>query len=145
MVYLWLSSVWTGFALREFELPPAQADPLPPEADQVHFDALRAGIVRRVMGKAIQVEIRAQFSIGTRQKILVEHGGDAGGIVIGGVQPGRVLHQVHADQQPAAFSPARMRRNKACAASGRKLPMVLPGKKPARRGLSARAGMSRER
>ena len=112
MVYLWLSSVWTASPCGEVETLAAQGHALALQADQIHLDAMRHGIVGRVMGKAVQIEIGAQFAIGARQQILVEQGGDAGGIVIGGMQPHRVLHQIHADQQARRRSARR-----ACAAA----------------------------
>ncbi len=103
MVYLWLSSVCTGFARGEIEPPAADGHALAFQADQIHFDAMAPRIIGRVMSKGVGVEIRTQLAIGPHHQILVEQAGDAGRIVIGGVQAHRILHQVHADQEPAAI------------------------------------------
>ena len=106
MLYLWLSSVCTRLARRELHQAAfwreRKPHTLPLQADQIHLDPLRYGIIRRVMGESVQIEIRAQFAIGAGQQIFVEGGGHAGRIVISGMQQGRVLHQVNADQEAAA-------------------------------------------
>ena len=121
-------------ALREFELFAAQLDGLALQADQIHLDPLHLHIVGGVMDEGVQVEVGAQFAVGAQQDVLVEARRDAGGVVVGGMQPRRVLHQVDADQQAAAIQGCRASGAAGTmAASGRKLPMVEPGKKPARR------------
>ena len=57
-------------ALREFETLAAQVHALALKADQVHLDAMGGRIVGRIMGKAVQIEVRGQFANGPRQQVL---------------------------------------------------------------------------
>src|SRR5437879_61496 len=54
---------------REIETLAAQRHALALEADQIHFDAVGAWVVRRVMRKGIGIEVRAQLAIGARQEV----------------------------------------------------------------------------
>jgi hypothetical protein len=51
----------------------------------VHFDAAFRGVPDRLVDKAAQVEIGAGLAVQVFQNIEVERGGDAGGVVVGGV------------------------------------------------------------
>ena len=63
------------------------------------------------------------------QEIEVEVGGDAGGVVVGGVEQGGVFFEVDADQQAAAGRTERGGGAENVRASwGSKLPIVDPGK-----------------
>ena len=92
-----------GFARGEFHHAVGQPDALAFQADQIHFDALGYRVVRRVMGETVQVKTGAQFAIGARQQIFVERRCHTRGVVIRGMQQGRVLYQIDADQKAAAI------------------------------------------
>ena len=86
---------------------------------------------RRVAGHVLelaQIEIRVQFAIDARQQVQVERGRDARRVVIGGQQvvppasPGPCPAAGHRRGAGTGGRPAENR----CAASGSKLPMVLP-------------------
>ena len=82
--------------------------------------------------KAPRSKSRVQLAVGADQNVLVEGGGDAGRIVIGGDQRADVLHQIDADRAAGPASPrmARADLRKPTASSSSRLPMVEPGKKP---------------
>ena len=68
------------------------------------------------------------------EQIEIELGGDAGRVVIGGVEHLDRLDQIDADDQRRAGARecARHCAGKPAASCGSKLPMVEPGKKPTR-------------
>ena len=76
-------------ALRERDLWPATRTLC--AARLTRYISMRCAvrIVEGVMGEGVQVEIRAQLAIGARQQVLVERRGDAGRVVIGGMQDRR--------------------------------------------------------
>ena len=55
-----------------------------------------AGDVLELVG----VEVGAELAVEDGEDVLVELGGDAGGVVVGGLEPGGVLDQVGAEQEP---------------------------------------------
>ena len=59
---------------------------LPLEAGEVHFDAVALTVVEGVMLEGFEVEGAAQFAIDAGQQIEIEFGGDAGLVVVGGVE-----------------------------------------------------------
>jgi len=71
-------------------------------AFEVHFHPSGGGVVERPVGEAVEVEIDAEFTVAAGEQVQVEGGGDAGGVVVGRVQHGRVLLEVDADQQAVA-------------------------------------------
>ena len=73
-------------------------------ARQVHLDASGLGMVDGAVAEAVEVERAVQLAVDARQQIEVERGGDASGVVVGGVENARVLLQVDADQQRAGRS-----------------------------------------
>src|SRR3546814_11072798 len=52
-----------------------------------------------------RVDVAVELAADAVQDIEVEGGGDALGIIVGGMQDGRVLHQVDANQQAAGSKP----------------------------------------
>src|SRR3546814_2287460 len=70
----------------------------------MHLDALLARLVEGVMVEPGRVDVAVELAADAVQDIEVEGGGDALGIVVGGMQDGRVLHQVDANQQAAGRS-----------------------------------------
>ena len=68
----------------------------------MHFDAPGNGVVERDMAEAVEIEIGRQLAVDPAQQVEVELRGDALGVVVGGVQPLRILFQVDTDQHRAA-------------------------------------------
>src|SRR5262249_8450771 len=93
-----------GLARTEFNEPARDPRLLPLLAGEVHFDAMTLGIIEGVMAEAAKIEVGAQLTVDPRQQIEIEPGGHAGGVVVGGVEDTRVLHQVDPDDQMGAWS-----------------------------------------
>ena len=85
------------------------------------------------MLEVVGVEVGAEPLVQDAQDVEVELGGDAGRVVVGGVEPGRVLDQVDPDQEAVAGGEdvAAADRKKAGSSSGCRLPIV-----PARKSSS---------
>ena len=71
-------------------------------AHEVHLDAAEGGVVERLVTERAQVEIGAELAIDAREEVQVELRGDALRVVVGGVQPRRILLEIDPDQEPAA-------------------------------------------
>ena len=71
-------------------------------AGQMHLDAVALAVVEGVVLEACEIEIAAEFAVDAREQVEIELRGDAGGIVVGGVEHFGVLHQVDADDQRRA-------------------------------------------
>src|SRR5690606_33743901 len=69
------------------------------QANQAGLDPLALGHVPRLVGESVQVEVGIQLPVEPRQQVEGECGGDAGGIVVGGLDHRRVLDQVDAHQR----------------------------------------------
>ena len=71
----------------------------------MHFDAAEIGVPDGAVGEIVHVHRAAQFAVDAVQQVAVEGGGNAGGIIIGGLQRGHALAgarcQIEADHQPA--------------------------------------------
>ena len=66
---------------------------------QPHLDPLGPRIPDRDVLECVTVEVRAELGVEHGQHVLVEGGGHAGRVVVGGHQDSRVFHQVGAEQQ----------------------------------------------
>ena len=75
---------------------------LPLQAGKVHFDAVALAVVEGVVLEGVELEGAAQFAIDAHQQIEIELGGDAGRVVIGGVEHLYRLDQIDADDQRRA-------------------------------------------
>ena len=58
-------------------------------AGEMHFDAVTLAIVKGVMLERVEVEIAAELAVDAREQVEIERGGDAGGVVVGGVEDSR--------------------------------------------------------
>src|SRR5207249_4921043 len=78
---------------REGDIDPEPPDPntLRPLADEVHLDPAFVLGVDRTVREAIEVERRIELAIDALQDVLVESGGDAAGVVVGGFEGALVL------------------------------------------------------
>src|SRR5450759_4966601 len=74
----------------------------------MHFDAMTLAVVEGVMLETVELESGADLAIDAHQQIEIELGGDALGVVIGGVENVRRLDQIGADDQRRA-RPKNMR------------------------------------
>jgi len=52
--------------------------------------------------EAVELEIAVELAVEHPQDVLVELGGDAAGVVVGGLEAARLLDQVGAEQDPVA-------------------------------------------
>ena len=84
-------------AFRDGDRFAGNANALARAADEMHFDALLVRLVEGVMRKCVNIEIRVEFAIGAGENVFVESGGDAGPVVVGRMQDGRVFHEIYAD------------------------------------------------
>ena len=66
-------------------------------------------VVERDVLEGVEVEVGVQLAVDHRQQVAVERRGDAGGVVVGGLEHGRVLDQVGAEQQPVLRAQQRGR------------------------------------
>ena len=96
-----------ALALAETEPGRPDVGGLVGEADEVHFDPPLPRLVEGVVAEAVEAEVAAQLAVNAGQQVQVEVAGDAGRVVVGGVQQVRVFLQVHADQDAAAGAAAR--------------------------------------
>src|SRR5512143_2336591 len=71
------------------------------EAHQMHFDAARHWIVERVVAEARRLEVGVQLAVEAVEEIEVEGCGDAGRVIVGGVQPLGILLEIESDEQAA--------------------------------------------
>ena len=95
---------------------------------EVHLDPRRGLVVEGDMAPLARLEVAADRRVEVAQRIEVERGGDAEGVVVRGLEHRPRLDQVDADQQAAAARRgAWIRRRKAKASSRVKLPMLEPG------------------
>jgi len=56
--------------------------------------------------EGVEVEVGTEFGVQHGQDVLVERGGDPGGVVVGGDQCGRILYEIGAEQQRVAVAEA---------------------------------------
>ena len=112
-------------------------------AGEMHLDASALGIIERMVAEACEVEVAAELAIDAGQQIEVEPRGDAGGVVIGGVENRRLLHQIDADDHGARRGRASCRRGAGTSTprAARNCRWSSLGKKPMR-GMPATAGGS---
>ena len=59
-----------------------------------------ASFQRATCSNRLGVEVGAELAVEHEQHVAVELGGDPGAVVVGGDQPGPVLDQVGAEQEP---------------------------------------------
>lgn len=85
-------------AVPEIEAMPIDSYPLVLAADQVHLNTPNFLVIKGMMGKRRRIEIGTQLTIDARQEIEIEGGGDAVGIVIGGIEYLRVFFQIDTNQ-----------------------------------------------
>ena len=111
----------------------------------MHLDAVTLAIVEGVMAEAVEIEIGAELAVDAAQQIEIELRGDAGGVVIGGVEDRRSF--TRSTPMISCAPGPRMLRGMAqerAASCGSKLPMVEPGKEADLRHAGDR-GRQRER
>src|SRR5579864_1093947 len=87
----------------ELEAEGRQADVLPALGAQAHLDPALAGVVEGAVAEGGRVEVAHGAMVGNAQDVAIELGGDAGGVVVGGFQPGDRFHQVDAEQEVIAW------------------------------------------
>ena len=56
------------------------------QADEMHLDPLLLAIVEGAVPEFGEVEIAVELAVHPLQQVEVERGGDAGGVVVGGVE-----------------------------------------------------------
>src|SRR5439155_6269255 len=66
-------------------------------------DPVLGGVVAGDVLEPGQIEGGAQLAVEDGEHVAVELGGDAGGVVVGGLEPGDVLHQVGAEEERVAW------------------------------------------
>ena len=88
-----------GFGFAEFDNAATEPDLLALAADQMHFDAPALFVVKCLMTKCVEIEIRAEFAVEARQEIQVELRRHAGRIIVGGVENVGVLGKIDANDQ----------------------------------------------
>ena len=69
---------------------------------QVHLDPLLVLVPLGHVGEAVGREVAVELAVEDVEDVAVELGGDAGGVVVGGDEAGRVLHEVGAEEEPVA-------------------------------------------
>src|SRR5436305_1793367 len=74
---------------------------------QPHLDPLLVGVEAGDMLVPVRSEVGVQLAVHDVEDVAVEGGGDAGGVVVGRLQPGDILHQVGAKQQAVAWRQQR--------------------------------------
>ena len=94
--------------LADLEIEPVACDlcALAALAVKPHLDPGFFAVVTGPVCKAGQVEAGARFAVQADKQVQVERGGHTLAIVIRGMQDGRVLYKIHADQQAAARTDA---------------------------------------
>src|SRR5579883_2370165 len=78
------------------------ADLLIGQALQVDFDATAGLAVEGEMREAVDIDGGAELAVDALQQVAVERGGDAGAVVVGGLNEVRILFQIDADYHVAA-------------------------------------------
>jgi hypothetical protein len=111
----------------ERDLPAGDVGNLLPFADQMHLDAFAIAVVDRAMAEGIEVEVGIELAVDPGKQIEVESGGYSSRVVVGGKEDRRVFLKVETRPPPGPTVDA-ISRSTARAASGRKLPIVEPGK-----------------
>ena len=84
------------------EVDALEPDLLGGERAQADVHPLLAAVVAGDVLEGVEVEVGAELAVEDLEHVLVELGGDALGVVVGGLQPGRVLDQVGAEQEVVA-------------------------------------------
>ena len=77
------------------------------ERAQADVHPLRLGVVAGDVLEGVEVEVGAELAVEDGEDVLVELGGDAGGVVVGGLEAGAVLDQVGAEQEVVAGAEQR--------------------------------------
>src|SRR5262249_56409337 len=88
---------------RERDHAVAQDDVLRRQAFEVHLDAMLRAVVERLVAEAVEIEIGAELAVDAAQQVEIEGGGDAGRIVIGGLEHPLVLDEIDADDEVRAL------------------------------------------
>ena len=102
---------------------------------------LGSGSHRATWSKPLGLEVGAERPVDDPQHVAVELGGDAGGVVVGRLEPGDVLHEVGAEQQRVAGAkPGReLGEERRRVRPGARLPIVPPRNATRRAPPSGRA------
>ena len=66
-----------------------EPDGLGGERAQADVHPLLAGVIAGDVLEGVEVEVGGELAVEDREDVLVELGGDAGGVVVGGLQAGR--------------------------------------------------------
>ena len=80
-----------GFAGAEFDCLAGDSHPLAFAAGEMHFDPMALDVVEGLVAKGTQIEVGAELAVDASEQIQVELRGDALGVVVGGIEPRRVL------------------------------------------------------
>ena len=89
------------------EVEAVEAHLLVGERAQADVHPLRLGVVAGDVLEGVEVEVGAELAVEHLEHVLVELGGDPGGVVVGGLEPGAVLDQVGAEQELVAGAEQR--------------------------------------
>jgi hypothetical protein len=89
-------------ALVERAVDVAHAHRLAPPRHEMHLYAARALVEEREVIESGRVEVGADDAVDMPQHVAVERGRHAGCVVVGGLQPARILARVGADDDAAA-------------------------------------------
>ena len=81
---------------------PVEPHPLVGERAQADVHALLVAVVAGDVLEGVEVEVGAELAVEDLEHVLVELGGDPLGVVVGGLEAGRVLDQVGAEQEVVA-------------------------------------------
>ena len=84
------------------KLERADAHRLRARRPQSHLDPFASGVENRDVLERVDVEVGVELTIDHVEHVLVELGGDAGRVVVGGLERRHVLDQVEAEQEPVA-------------------------------------------
>ena len=84
----------------DVEVERAEAGVLLPFGAQVHLDPLLLAVPLGDVGEPVGGEVAVELAVEDVQDVAVELGGHTGGVVVGGDEPGGVLHEVGAEEQP---------------------------------------------
>ena len=79
----------------------------------------------------VEVEACAELAVHAREEVARERGGHAGGVVVGGLERARLLHQVEAEEEVVAGREriGRPAPRNAAVSLRLKLPRLLPRKR----------------
>ena len=86
----------------DLQVEAVDRDLLVGERAQADVHPLRLGVVAGDVLEGVEVEVGAELAVEHLEHVLVELGGDAGGVVVGGLEPVAVLDQVGAEQELVA-------------------------------------------